>query len=110
MTVGPPKPRISYVYRVMRGDGRDLQEPTERETMTKVRQDLRISASLQTVVSLPALAPDSLLRFRQEVVYAITFGSQPDYVSPFLHATKCMQPAAMFHGARCVVKPCRLPR
>ena len=110
MTVGPPMHRISHVYRVMRGDGRDLHQPTKDETKTKARQDLRLSASLQTVVALPAIAPDSPLRFRQEVVYAITFGSQADYVSPFLHATKCMQLAARLHGARCVVKPCQLPR
>ena len=91
MTVGPPMHHISHVYRVMRSDGRDLQQPTEDETKTKAQQD-------------------PPLRFRQEVVYAITFGSQPDYVSPFLHATNCMQLVARCHGARCVVKPRGLPR
>ena len=101
---------ISHVYRVMRSDGRDLQQPTEDETKTKAQQELRLSAIWQISVALPALAPDPPLRFRQEVVYAITFGSQPDYVSPFLHTTKCIQAAVRLHGARCVVKPCRLPR
>ena len=99
ITVGPPRNLISKVYRVMRGE----QPPTENETKTKCKQELRLSA-------LPALAPDPPLRFRQEVVYAITFGSQPDYVSPFLHTTKCIQAAVRLHGARCFVKPCRLTR
>jgi hypothetical protein len=94
----------------MQGDRRDLQQPTEDETKTKTKQELRLSGSFVTAVVLPALAPDSPLRFRQEVLYAITFGSQPDYASPFLHTTKCTQAAVRFHGARCVVKPCRLPR
>jgi hypothetical protein len=75
---------------------------TEDETKTKARQELRLSAIWQILVALPALAPDPL-RFRQEVVYAITFGSQPDYVSPFLHTTKCIQGAVRLHGARCGV-------
>ena len=101
--------RMTHVYRVTRGDCQDLQQPTEDETKTKARQELRLSAIWQISVALPALAPDPPLRFRQEVVYAITFGSQPDYVSTFLHTTKCIQAAVRLHGARCVVKPCRLP-
>ena len=105
-----PSQAVKYVYRVMRGDGRDLEEPTKLQTQTKRFQHVRISESLEKAVKLPELAANLPLRFRQEVLYAIQFGSQPDYMSPFLHATKCLQSLERFHGARCVVKPCRLPR
>ena len=94
-----PSQAVKYVYRVMRGDGRDLEEPNRQWTQTKRFQHVRISEALEKMIKLPELAAANLpLRFRQEVLYAIQFGSQPDYMSPFLHATKSLQTLARWHS------------